>query len=166
MIKPTLALRITFIDNGSLGVVGPLIDVQDILHRGDKRGVLLGRNHPARSQVRPEFVFLSVRCTVRYEMLSMISRATSSSASSFSVHRLCPFGGSLQANAINRASLAPSSFLSVGGLARFFRSRAESSPSNTKRFRMPSTVDRLHEKASVICRSSQAGPSASALRST
>ena len=43
------------------GIIRSLIHRQHILHMGDKIGIVLGRNHPAFSQVRLQFVFLSVR---------------------------------------------------------------------------------------------------------
>ena len=45
-------------------IIGPVIQIQKILHASYECGVFPGRNHPARFQMGLEFVFLSARCTV------------------------------------------------------------------------------------------------------
>ncbi|MEH2467610.1 hypothetical protein [Nostoc sp.] len=46
--------------------------------------------------------------------MKSLSKLTIRSAKSFSIHRVCPEGGSEQAVAIKNASLKPSSFRGLG----------------------------------------------------
>ena len=64
-----------------LGIVGPGIDSQNILHRGDEGGVGLGWNDPVFVQMRFEIVFLSARPTVLKWAASTIFSSTTLSAS-------------------------------------------------------------------------------------
>ena len=73
-------------------IIGPVIQIQKILHASYECGVFLGRNHPARFQRGLEFVFLSARCTVRQEMLSTMLSSTSLSASNSSGYDLSAAG--------------------------------------------------------------------------
>jgi hypothetical protein len=52
------------------------------------------------------------------------------SSSSLNVHWLYPGGGSLRLNAIIFASMPPVTFAGTGGVSRFFRFSARSSPSS------------------------------------
>src|SRR6266496_5864328 len=91
-------------DHRNLSIVGPLVHLQHILHVHHEIRVLLRRNYPALTQVRLEFVFLSVLRTVWSEIDSTISKVTSLSAKSCRVHFDRPAGGWLHAKAIKRAS--------------------------------------------------------------
>src|SRR5262249_57398906 len=77
-------------DDGAVGVVGSLVDLQDVLHPPDELGVGVGRDAPHLDQPRLQFVFLSVRRTVSCETLSTWPRSTSRVASSRSVQRHRP----------------------------------------------------------------------------
>ena len=46
------------------GIMRARIDVEYILHRSNKSGVFLGRDHPVLAAVRLEFIFFKVRPTV------------------------------------------------------------------------------------------------------
>src|SRR4029077_19433869 len=74
-------------DQRPLLVVGPVVDLQHVLHRTDKLGVGLGRDAPLLLQPRLEFVFFSTRRTVSVEILSTTSNSTSLSANSRNVQR-------------------------------------------------------------------------------
>lgn len=82
--------------------------------------------------MRPQFVFFNIRRTVWSEMLSTTSSRTKASASSFSVHRSRPSGGSLQARAISRALPSPSSLRSCEGRRCFLCSKAAGQPFEDK----------------------------------
>lgn len=53
------------------GIVGAPVYIQYLLHRGDKLGVPLGRNHPTDPPPRFEFVFFRTRRTVSWDTASM-----------------------------------------------------------------------------------------------
>jgi len=80
--------------DGVIRVVRLLVEVKHWLHLTDKRGALLGRNHPLlRAMKRLEFVFFSSRATIVVEMCATTSNSTSRSASRRSCQRDCSLGG-------------------------------------------------------------------------
>jgi hypothetical protein len=56
-----LLRRLVQADDGSIRIMWPLVDLQDVLHAGYEGGVGLRRNDPLLLEVRLESVFLSVR---------------------------------------------------------------------------------------------------------
>ena len=104
-------------DRRALGVIGLLIQVQHIFHTGDKVGTYL-RDAPLLFLPGLEFVFLSVRRTLSYDMESANPNSTTLSASKRNVQRAWPSGGSLHATAMRWASSLPSSLLQCPGRGR------------------------------------------------
>src|SRR5215211_397514 len=151
-------------DQGHLGIVGQMIEVQNLLHMRHKLATLLRWDDPAFAQMWLQRVFLSVRLTVSWEADATISSSTALSANSRNVHRAWPAGGSEQRKAMRCASASPSNSGCWEGRSCFLRVRAASSPCSTKRSRMPATVRVCTENAAAIASSLQAAPSASALR--
>jgi hypothetical protein len=115
-------------------VIRQMIHLQDIFHRRDEGRTAFRRDFPIFPEMRFTFIFFKTRCTVMWETDGANSSSTALSASSRTVHRRCPEGAGEQANAISRASKAPSKMTSRGGFSRGLRTRAASSPSSTKRF--------------------------------
>src|SRR5215213_2899298 len=144
-------------DLRSLGVAGPLVDLQHVLHLAHEVRALLGRDHPLLLAPRLEVVFLSVVRTHSGLMAPTTSSATSRSAKSFKVQRSRPSGGGLHAKATRRASCAPSSLRYCRPVGRW-RCRAASRPSSTNAWRTRWTVDRPTSTASAILASGQPGP--------
>src|SRR4029453_7792500 len=106
-------------DQGPLGVIGPGVDRQHVLHPPAELGVLLGWDAPALGQPRLEPVCCKTWRTVSYDTDSTTCRATSRSATSRNVQRWWPSGGALQVSATSRASCSPSSrrwYWRAGGL--------------------------------------------------
>src|SRR5579884_636036 len=125
-------------DHRALGIVGPMIDIQHVLHLGYEMGRGLA-DTPAFETPGGDFIFLSATRTLSLERLSTISRATNRSANSRTLQRACPWGGLLQAKAISLASTSPVSLLGSGP-GRALSCRAASKPSFTKRLRTLATV--------------------------
>lgn len=101
--------------------------------------------------------FFRIRRTVSYETWTPPACVPNCSANKCNVQRSRPFGGSLQARAVSRASCAPST---LPGTARCRRSsRAASTPSVAARCRTRSIVGTLRAYASAIAASVQPGPS-------
>ena len=121
-------------------IICPFVQVQNVFHAGDEFGVLLGRNYPALSQMRFEAVFFRTLRTVSCEMLSTMPDSTISSAGSRNDQRDRPGGVLRQARAMRCASPRPSRFLGTGGVCRFLRPNAASSPCSTNRLRTLTTV--------------------------
>src|SRR5271157_2583336 len=140
-----------------LRVERTVIHLQHILHRAYKLCVFLRWNHPLAMKPRLDFVFFSRKRTVSSLIESTTSNCTSLSASSCSVQRARPSGGSLQANATNLASFSPSS-LGNRGRDLGLRTNAASNPSSTSRCRKRWIVDSPTSNASEIFSSVQPGP--------
>src|SRR4051794_21316995 len=157
-----LLARLVEADQRPLLVVGPVVDVEHILHVADELGVGLRRDAPLFLEVRLQLVFFRASRTVSSEIESTTSSSTSLSASNCMVHTARPSGGGEQARAMSRASARPSSLICRGGRSRRLRSRAASRPSSTNRWRTRSTVSVLTSRASAICPSGQAGPPSAA----
>jgi hypothetical protein len=107
------------------------VDLEHVLHRGDKARVGLGWNDPVFVQMRLQIVFFSARPTVLKCAAGTILRSTTYSASRRIVQRAYPSGGGEQASAINWACVSPSKIGSTGGVARFLRVSTASSPFST-----------------------------------
>src|ERR1019366_1737851 len=147
----------------TLGIVGPMIDLQHVFHRTNKVRILIRLNHPALVQPRLQLVFFSVVRTVSALMESTSCNSTILSANNCKVQRARPSGALPQAITMSRASVAPSIFLMRRWqLGR--RASAASRPSSTSRCRSRWTVDAPTSKASAISGSDQAGPSTSAFK--
>lgn len=145
-------------DGRVIRITGPVGHVQHVLHRTDRRGILLRRNTPHLLPTQLQLVFLSARRTVSRDIDSTISSSTSRSASSFNVQWDHPGGRSEQQIATNFASLSRSRMVWVGDCPRFFRSNADSKPSSTHRCRTCSIVRVVTANAAAICSSVQQGP--------
>src|SRR5512132_4037407 len=104
-----LAAGLVQADLRAARVIGAGVDRQHVLHAPAELGVLLGWDAPALGQPRLELVCCKAWRTVSYDTDSTTCSATSWSASSRSVQRLCPSGGALQVRATSRASCSPSS---------------------------------------------------------
>ena len=78
-------------------VVRPLVYLEHPLHAGHEMVALLLRNAPHFPPPRFPFVFFNACRTVSSQIVSTTSSRTSSSASSFTVHRTRPSGGTEQA---------------------------------------------------------------------
>ena len=81
-------------DHRTLGIIGFVVEIQDILHVGHKFRTYLG-NAPLLLPPRLEFVFFSTWLTVSLEIESVNSSFTASSASNYNVQRECPSGAAL-----------------------------------------------------------------------
>src|SRR5262249_41076759 len=92
----------------SLGIFRLSIEIEHILHMIDELGAHR-RDDPFFDLPGFQNVFLSVRRTVSYEMVSTILSSMSSSASKRSVQRVLPLGGAEQVVAIRKASCLRSS---------------------------------------------------------
>lgn len=68
-------------------VVREMVSLDNILHAGDKGGVLLGRNFPISAYVRLQLVFFSVRWMVMVETAGAILSSTTFSAKGRTVQR-------------------------------------------------------------------------------
>src|SRR5262245_9536005 len=139
------------------------IGLEHVLHVGHELGVLVGWNHPVLDLALGHSIFFRVLRTVSAQIEETTSNATNSSASNFNDHRPYPAGGFPSRIAISFASPSPSSLRGVGGVARFLRSSAASTPAVTNRSRRFSTVRTEQSYASAILSSDHPGPSASAL---
>ncbi len=122
-------------DQGTLPIIGPLINLQDVFHGGNKGGVGVRRDDPLLLQMRLESVFFSVRPIVLSLARSTIFSSTTASSNSCNVQRARPAGGLEQANAINLASAAPSKIRRLAEFAECLQIEAASNPSSTSRWR-------------------------------
>eukprot|EP01136_Pigoraptor_vietnamica_P034986 Opistho-1_new@99583 len=148
----------------AVGVVGPVVHVDHVLHRRDEPPGRLRRDDPLLLEPRLEVVFWSVRQTVDGSIPSTTSSSTSFSARSTIVHRAYPSGASEQARATSWASCRPSS-LRYWRPVGFFRWRVASSPSAANCCRTRWTVIRDVPRWSAMSSSVHpSGPSASASR--
>lgn len=82
-----LLARLVHAHDRKTGIMRQLVNLQQILHGGDKRRVLVGRDFPVFAQVRLQLVFFSDRCTVIVETASTIFSSTNLSAKSRTVQR-------------------------------------------------------------------------------
>ncbi len=123
------------------------IKVQHVLHVPDEIACHLPYA-PALLQPRFDLVFLSILCTLIWEMESTASSSMSLSARSLSVHFDLPSGGSEQARRVNWASTLPSIF--GGAPLRGFSCNANSRPPSQYLFLIRLTVVLLTFKASTI----------------
>ncbi len=137
-----------------------MVNIDYIFHIGYERCAPFRWDFPVLPEMRLKFVFLSARCTVICETLGASFNSTAFSASSRTVHRRRPSGASEQANAISRASKAPSKITSRGGFSGCLRSSATASPSSTKRCFRCSIVRGVTPIASATSATVQAGPAA------
>ena len=117
-----------------LRVVWACVDRKHILHRRNKLSIFIRRYFPILAQMRLKRIFFNVLQTVIGETLGTKFNSTSVSASSRTVQRLRPVGGSEQASANSCASNSPPNRISRGGVSRCFRSMAAGSPASTNRF--------------------------------
>ena len=101
--------RFIHADNGKTWVIGPRIDIQDVLHSPHKFRVMFLGQTPRLCQPRFHDVFFSVCRTVSRLIESTSSNSTALSANNLSVHLLRPSGGGPQLHAISFASAFPSS---------------------------------------------------------
>src|ERR671912_1447035 len=141
----------------AVGVIGPGIDLQHILHPPAELGVLLRWDAPALDQPWLEPVCFKACRTVSYDTDSITCSSTSRSAKSRNVQRLWPSGGALHASATNWASCSPSNlrrYPRAGGL----RCSAASRPAVTYCWRTRATVAGLTSNATAIAASVQLGP--------
>src|SRR5208282_2461952 len=141
-----------------IGVVGQMINSDDIFHIGYERGTPLRRDFPIFPEVRLKFVFLSMRCIVICETHWARCSSTAFSARSRTVQRRRPSGDSEHAKAITRASKAPSKITSRDGCSGCLRSNAAANPSSTKRFLRCSMVRGVTPMASAVSATVHAGP--------
>ena len=100
------------VDLGTCGIIRLRVDVQHVLHSGDKLAVHFW-NAPLLLQPRLEVAFFKTRRTLSYEYDAARPSATTRSASKCKVQCLRPSGASLQAAAIRRASAFSSSLGAV-----------------------------------------------------
>src|ERR671911_2311061 len=141
----------------AVGVIGPGIDLQHVLHPPAELGVLLRWDAPALGQPRLELVCFKTWRTVSYDTDSTTCSSTSRSASNRNVQRLWPCGGALQVSATRWASCSPSSrrwYWRAGGL----RYTAASSPAAAYFMRTRATVAGLTSSAAPMAASVQPGP--------
>ena len=136
-----------------------VIQVQHIFQAGNNGGAHLG-DAPLLFLPGLEFVFLSVRRTLSYDMESANPNSTALSASKRNVQRAWPSGGLLHATAMRWASSLPLSL--HRGPGRDCSLSALSNPSSTNRLRGRHTVAMPTSKAAAICRSNN--PSSAFLR--
>jgi hypothetical protein len=102
---------------GACGIIRLRVDVQHVLHRGDKRAAHFW-DAPLFLQPRLEVAFFKTRRTLSSEDDSARPHATPRSVSKYKVQRLRPSGASRQASAIRCASTFASSFGWVPGRGR------------------------------------------------
>src|SRR5262249_56002787 len=95
-------------DQGSPVVVGPVVDLQHILHGTDELGIGLGRDAPLLPQPGLDLVFFSARRTVSSQTLSTTRNSTSWSARSCIVHSLRPSAPAPHPPALPPAPAPPS----------------------------------------------------------
>src|SRR5258707_4120458 len=119
--------------DGVFRIVGPMIHLQHIFHRGNERGTRVGWNDPLFFQMWPEDIFFSVRPIVLSLARSTMFSSTTLSSSRTSVHRARPFGGGEQAKAISLASAAPSKMRRLAEFGECLRVSTPSKPSSTNR---------------------------------
>src|SRR5580704_6661322 len=153
-----LLRRLVQANDGSIRIMGPLVNLQDVLHRSYEGGVGLRRDDPLLLEVRLENVFLSVRPIVLSLARSTMFSCTTAVSSIVSVHRLRPFGGGEQASAISLASATPSKMRFLAELGECLRVRAASRPPSTSCWRVRAIVSTLVSSASAISPSLQAAP--------
>src|SRR5688572_5187098 len=139
-------------------VVGPLVDRKHILHVGHELAVGRRRQTPFLLQPRFKGVFLRVRRTVSWAIVSTTSSCTSRAPSSRKVQRACPAGGVLQASVTNCASCAPSSFRTYSR-SGCLRCKAASRPCSTYRCRTRASVALPTSTATATAGSGKPGPS-------
>ena len=117
--------------SGAIGIMGPHIDGEHVLHRGYEGAVGLRRDDPALPAMGFETVFLSVRPIVELLARSTMPSSTTLFSNSRNVQRARPFGGLEQARAISLASFSPSKMRGTAGVARCLRLKTASNPSST-----------------------------------
>jgi len=147
------------------GVIGHMVDFQNIFHGRYEGRTSLWRDLPVFAEVRFKFIFFKARCIVMCETDGTMFSSTILSARSLTVHRWYPSGASEQAKARSLASNAPSKTTSRGGFSLGLRSSATSRPSSTKRFFKCSIVRDVIPNASATSAFFQAGPSGPASQS-
>ncbi len=134
-------------DHRAQRVIGPGIDIQHVLHLGNKASTGFG-NAPALYAPRLDFVFFSAWWTATCEMSSTTSSRINSSRSIRIVQRALPVGGSEQASKSRFASTSPVILGTCPGLGL---SRSADFPSRTKRRQVRDTVTGQTPTASAIC---------------
>src|SRR5208337_272279 len=102
-------------DERHVRVVGPRINVQNLLHRGYECAARLRRDDPLFFAVRLKRVFLRTRPIVLSLACSTMPSSTTLSSKSRSVQRAWPSGGVEQASAVSRASFSPSKMGAIAG---------------------------------------------------
>src|SRR5207244_10552765 len=93
-------VRLLVADLRALRGVGPVVDLQHVLHLGHELAVRLARQTPLLLQPGLEFPLLSTWRTVSCEILSTWPNSTIWFANSRGAQRWCPSGGSLQTRAL------------------------------------------------------------------
>jgi len=135
-----LFARLVHADDRKPRIVRTMIDLENVLHAEHDLDAGFGRDTPVLLPMGFQLVFFSVLRTVSYESSSSsTSNSTMRSASSLSVQRAYPSGDGPHANAISRASFAPSRRRRSGRGFDFF-SRLASKPSSTSCSRARDTL--------------------------
>jgi hypothetical protein len=101
----------------SVGIAGPRIDRQHVLHYRYECAARLGRDDPVFAAVRLRSVFLSTRWIVESLAAATMPNSTSLLSNSRELQRAWPSGGLEQARAISRASFSPSKIRGTEGRA-------------------------------------------------
>src|SRR3989339_165916 len=158
-ITNELFARFIHADYWILMVVWQFIHSNNIFHISYERSTFFWRYFPVLPEMRFKFVFLSMRCTVIGDTLAAMLNSIAFSASNRIVQRCLPSGAFEQANAIRRASKAPSKIISRGGFSRSLRCNVAANPSSTNRFFKCSIIRGVTPIASDIFSTFQAGPS-------
>src|ERR671926_837939 len=124
------------VDLRARGIIGLLIEVEHVLHGGDKRGIHVWQA-PLLFLPGLELVFLSTWRTVSRAIAGAKPSSTTLSAKSRRVQCACPSGAGVHATAIKCASCLPVSFRRAPG-----RGASSSAPrfAATNRWRVRATV--------------------------
>src|SRR6266487_19632 len=142
----------------ALRIVRSLIDFQDVFHGGNKRRVVVGRNHPLLLAMRLENVFFSVRPIVLSLARSTMCSSTTFSSSRRRLHLAKPSGTGESVSAISFASAAPSKIRRRAEFELYLRANTASTPSSTSWRLVRSTVAMLVSSAAAIRLSLQPSP--------
>ena len=116
---------------GTIRIVWPRIDAEDVFHGGDECGISLRRDDPLPLAMGLESVFFKTRPMVLSLARSTMPSSTTLFSSSRRVQRTRPLVGVEQARAISLASFSPSKIGGTAGLARGLRRSTASRPSST-----------------------------------
>src|SRR5712692_1825379 len=146
-------------DDGMASSVWPLVDPQDVLHVRHPFGIGCGRNAPRLHLPQLEIVFCNAWRTVSREARATYPSSTIRSASTRTVQRPRPRGGSPQARAITCGAPSPLMVTLSGRLEGRRGLRAVSKLSSTQCCRTRWRVERLAPNASAMASSAYLMPS-------